>query len=75
MFKLQKITINKRRPELFALSDRNSQQSFRVLQRRPGDKSLFVQRKGPNGGAMEEGRLRREVPSHSGLFRSIKSAV
>lgn len=44
------MTINKRRPELFALSDRNSQQRFRARWRRPGDKSLFVPHKGLDGG-------------------------
>lgn len=38
----KKMTINKRRPELFALSDRNSPQRFRAMWRRPGDKSPFV---------------------------------
>lgn len=66
------MTINKRRPELFALSDRNSQQRFRAQWRRPGDKSLFVPEKGlERGGVKEE----REVPSHSELFRSIKPSV
>lgn len=44
MFKLQKMTINKRRPELFALSDRNTQQRFRALWRRPWDKASLSQR-------------------------------
>lgn len=69
------MTINKRRPALFALSDRNSQQRFRALWHRPGDKSLFVPEKGPEGVRGRRGRLRREVPSHSELFRSIKPSV
>lgn len=40
-----KMTINKRRPELFALSDRNSQQRFRAVWPRPGDKASLSQRK------------------------------
>lgn len=51
------MTINKRRPDLFALSDRNSQQRFRALWRRPGDKSLFVPEKGLEGGVREEGKV------------------
>lgn len=39
------MTINKRRPELFALSDRNTQQRFRALWRRPEDKASLSQRK------------------------------
>lgn len=50
------MTINKRRPELFALSDRNSQQRFRALWRRPGDKASLSQRKVlREGGGVYEG--------------------
>lgn len=50
------MTINKRRPELFALSDRNSQQRFRALWRRPEDKASLSHRK-VFGGIGEEGEV------------------
>lgn len=71
------MTINKRRPELFALSDRNIQQRFGVPRHRPKDKASLslreVLRVCVRG--EEEERLRQEVPSHSELFRSIKPSV
>lgn len=51
------MTINKRRPELFALSDRNSQQRFRALWCRPRDKASLSQRKVLWGGVREEGKV------------------
>lgn len=91
MFKLLKMTINKRRPELFALSDRNTPQRFRAPWHRPADKaSLSHSERGPGGlGGRGKGGVReaagetavrgrgggREVPSHSELFRSIKPSV
>lgn len=50
------MTINKRRPELFALSDRNSQQRFRALWRRPRDKASLSRGK-VLGGVGEEGKV------------------
>lgn len=44
------MTINKRRPELFALSDRNTPQRFRAPWHRPADKaSLSHSERGPGG--------------------------
>lgn len=37
------MTINKRRPELFALSDRNIQQRFGAPRHRPKDKASLSQ--------------------------------
>lgn len=50
------MTINKRRPELFALSDRNTQQRFRALWHRPPDKASLSQRKVLRG-VREEGKV------------------
>lgn len=50
------MTINKRRPELFALSDRNTQQRFRALWRRPRDKASLSQRNLLRG-VREEGKV------------------
>lgn len=72
------MTINKRRPELFALSDRNIQQRFGARRHRPKDKASLSLRQVLRvcvRGRRWGGRLRREVPSHSELFRSIKSSV
>lgn len=70
-----KMTINKRRPELFALSDRNTQQRFERCGAGLGTKRLCPGERSWRGVWGRRGRLRREVPSHSELFRSIKPSV
>lgn len=65
MFKLLKMTINKRRPELFALSDRNTPQRFGAPWHRPVDKaSLSQSERGPGavwGGGVAVGSLEWRV--------------
>lgn len=49
------MTINKRRPELFALSDRNTPQRFGAPWHRPADKASLSQSERGPGGVWVEG--------------------
>lgn len=74
------MTINKRRPELFALSDRNTPQRFGAPWHRPADKaSLSLSERGPGGGGRggggsgEPGGGGREGSEAAGGAKSLRA--